>query len=304
MLFIPYKFDLSLGRIPYLTVLICLICTGIYAQQYRNEAEFERKSIGYCSRSLTTVEKMAMEKTFGDASPYTCLELMYELELADDPEALIAAYAAGSRKFAGFSEEDSRLYIQDFLLEKYQGYKIAVPDLQTKALWYTPDSWNPVTMVTSTFAHGSWDHLIGNLVFFYAFAAAVELIIGSLMFFAVVMAMAFGTNIAYSLAMVGAQNPLPTVGLSGVVMGMIAMLAYFLPTAKVRCFYWIFIRIGTIAVSALILAAVYIGIDVYTLLTQDDLGGVNLIAHVSGAALGLLLGVIFFRTQKRAIVIE
>ena len=116
--------------------------------------------------------------------------------------------------------------------------------------------------------------------------------------------MAFGTNIAYSLAMIGAQNPLPTVGLSGVVMGMIAMLAYFLPTAKVRCFYWFFIRIGTIAVSALILATVYIGIDVYTLLTQDDLGGVNLIAHVSGAALGLLLGVIFFRARKRAIVID
>ena len=57
-------------------------------------------------------------------------------------------------------------------------------------------------------------------------------------------------------------------------MGMIAMLAYFLPTAKVRCFYWIFVRIGTIAVSALILATVYIGLDIYTLLTQEELGGV------------------------------
>lgn len=304
MLFIPYKFDLGLNRIPYLTILICLVCTGIYTQQYRNELEFERKSMGYCSRTLTTVEKMAMQKTFGDASPYTCLQLMYELELADDPTAVIAAYAAGSEKFAGFNEEDSHLYIQDFLLEKYQRYKISVPELQTIALWYVPDSWNPVTMLTATFAHGSWDHLVGNLLFFYAFAAAVELIIGSLMFFAVVMTMAFGTNIAYSLAMMGAENPLPTVGLSGVVMGMIAMLAYFLPTAKVRCFYWIFVRIGTIAVSALILATVYIGLDIYKLLTQEELGGVNLVAHVSGSILGLLLGLVFFRAKKNAIVID
>ena len=304
MLFIPYKFDLSLTRIPWLTILICIVCTGIYTQQYRNEIDFERKSMMYCSRGLTNVEQMAMEKTFGDASPYTCLDLMFELELAPDPERVILGYAARAEKFAGFNAEDSQYFIENFLNERYRGYKANVPELKTKALWYVPDSWNPVTMVTSTFSHGSWDHLVGNLLFFYAFAAAVELIIGSLMFFAVIIAMAFGTNVAYSLAMMSAPNPLPTVGLSGVVMGMIAMLTYFLPTAKIRCFYWILIRFGTVAVSAFVLALVFIGIDVYTLITQDDLGGVNLIAHVSGAALGFLLGFLFFRTQKRRIVID
>jgi membrane associated rhomboid family serine protease len=304
MLFIPYKFDLSLTRIPWLTILICVVCTGIYTQQYRNEIDFERKSMTYCSRGLTNVEQMAMEKTFGDASPYTCLDPMFELELSADPETRISGYAANADKFAGFNREDSRYFIQDFLIERYRGYKAFVPELRTKELWYVPDSWNPVTMVTSTFSHGSWDHLVGNLVFFYAFAAAVELIIGSLMFFAVIMAMAFGTNVSYSLAMMSAAEPLPTVGLSGVVMGMIAMLTYFLPTAKIRCFYWILIRVGTVAVSAFVLALIFIGIDVYTLITQDDLGGVNLIAHVSGAALGFLLGFSFFRGQKREIVIN
>ena len=304
MFFIPYKFDLSLTRIPWLTILICVVCTGIYTQQYWNEIEFERKSMAYCSRGLSNFEQMAMEKTFGDGSPYTCLDLMYELELASDPEAVIADYARNAAKFAGFNADDSRIFIRDFLIDRYRGYKTSVPELKTKALWYVPDSWNPVTMVTSTFSHGSWDHLIGNLIFFYAFAAAVELIIGSLMFLAVIMAMAIGTNIAYSLAMVTAANPLPTVGLSGVVMGMIAMLTYFLPTAKIRCFYWIIIRVGTVAVSAFVLALIFIGIDVYTLVTRDDLGGVNLIAHVSGAALGFLLGFSFFREQKRRIVID
>jgi len=304
MLFIPYKFDLGLARVPWLTILICIVCTGIYTQQYRNEIDFEKKSMMYCSRGLTNVEQMAMEKTFGDASPYTCLDLMFELELASDPESVIAEYAANSEKFAGFSAGDSRLFIEDFLNDRFRGYKANVPVLKTKELWYVPDSWNPLTMVTSTFSHGSWDHLVGNLLFFYAFAAAVELIVGSLMFFAVIMAMALGTNVAYSLAMMSATNPLPTVGLSGVVMGMIAMLTYFLPTAKIRCFYWILIRFGTVAVSAFVLALIFIGIDVYTLITQEDLGGVNLIAHVSGAALGFLLGFAFFRAQKRQIVID
>jgi len=118
------------------------------------------------------------------------------------------------------------------------------------------------------------------------------------------MAMAFGTNVSYSLAMMAVEDPLPTVGLSGVVMGMIAMLAYFLPTAKIRCFYWVLIKIGTVAVSAWFLALVFIGVDFYTLLTQDDMGGVNLVAHVSGGILGFVFGVAFFRKQKRQIVID
>ena len=304
MLFIPYKFDLDLSRIPWLTIVICVICTGVYAQQYANESEFYKQSLYYCAKNLSTIEQMAMEKTFGDASPQTCLDLMLELEMSGDPEAKIHEYARQSRKFAGFSTEDSRIYIEDFLLDRYRGYKASVPSYQTKSLWYVPDSWDPVTMVTATFSHGSWDHLISNLIFFYAFAAAVELIIGSLMFGGVIMAMAFGTNIAYSLAMSGVDNALPTVGLSGVVMGMIAMLAYFLPTAKIRCFYWILIRVGTVAVSVAVLALIFIGLDIYTLMTQEELGGVNLIAHLSGAAIGFLLGLAFFRKQKKAIVID
>lgn len=258
----------------------------------------------YCSTSLSNVERMAMQKTFGDASPQTCLNLMVELALSTKPESLISGYADESEKFAGFSEADSKIFINDFLTEKYQGYKRFVPELKTKALWYVPDSWNPVTMVTSTFSHGSWDHLIGNLIFFYAFAAAVELIIGSLAFFGVIIAMAFGTNVAYSLAMMAASNPLPTVGLSGVVMGMIAMLTFFLPTAKIRCFYWFIIKIGTVAVSAWILALIFIGLDIHTLLTKDEMGGINLIAHVSGAFLGFFIGAVFFRKQRREIVID
>jgi len=304
MLFIPYKFDLNLKKVPYLTILVCLLCIGVYTQQYLNEGEFEKRSVYYCNANLSTIDRMAMEKTFGDASPDTCLRLMFELELSGEPETLIKDYADKSEKFAGFSEADSKLYIEDFLLDKYSGYKRSVPALKTKALWYIPDSWNPVTMVTSTFSHGSWDHLIGNLLFFYAFAAAVELVVGSLAFFGVIAAMAFGTNVAYSLAMLSVENPLPTVGLSGVVMGMIAMLTYFLPTAKIRCFYWFLIKIGTIAVSAWLLALVYIGIDLYTLLSQDEMGGINLVAHVSGAFLGFALGFAFFRNQKRQIVID
>ena len=303
MLFFPYKFDLSLQRVPLLTILIALLCIGVYTKQYANEAEYAEKTEYFCAKSRSNVARMALEKSLGSASQERCVALMFELGVAENPEDVIKSYAESSKSFAGLSDEDSQIYIESFLLEEYRGYRSRVPALTTKQLWYQPRSWNPVTMVTSSFSHGSWDHVIGNLLFFYAFAAAVELIVGALAFAMVVMVMVFGTNIAYSLAMLSMENPLPTVGLSGVVMGMIAMLAFFMPTAKVRCFYWILIKIGTVAVSAWFLALVYIGLDVFTLLTQEEMGGVNLVAHVSGAVIGFLLAAIFFRRHRREISI-
>ncbi len=304
MLFFPYKFDLRLEKIPFLTIFVALLCVAVYTKQHLNEVDYVQQTQWFCSKNRSHIEQMALEKALGDASAMACLELMYELELSQNPDEIIGDYAANSKSFAGLSDADSREYIKGFLADEYRSYRANVPPLTTKELWYAPESWNPVTMVTSSFSHGGWDHLIGNLVFFYAFAAAVELIIGGAAFFGVIMVMVFGTNISYSVAMMAVEDPLPTVGLSGIVMGMIAMLTFFMPTAKIRCFYWILVKVGTVAVSAWLLALVFIGIDVYTLMTQDEMGGINLIAHVSGAALGFALGVLFFRKRRRDLSLE
>ena len=34
----------------------------------------------------------------------------------------------------------------------------------TESLMYYPETWNPLRMLTSSFAHGGWMHIFGNLV--------------------------------------------------------------------------------------------------------------------------------------------
>lgn len=303
MLFLPYTFDLSLKKIPFLTIIIMLACLFIYLHQYINTQIYIEKTEEFCSIERSSSERMIMKKTLGDTSSTSCLKLMRELSLSEEPQELIEEYSLNSEKFVGLSEKDSQYYIRSYLMDEYRSYRDNVPPLATKNLWYVPESWNPVTMVTSSFSHGSWEHLIGNMLFFYIFAAAVELIIGSFAFISVVLAMAFGTSISYSLVMMQVENALPTVGISGIVMGMIAMLAYFMPTSKIRCFYWFLLKIGTFAISTWIVALFFIGVDVYTLLTQEEMGSVNLVAHVSGAVMGFLLAFLFFRKHKRNISI-
>jgi hypothetical protein len=90
---------------------------------------------------------------------------------------------------------------------------------------------------------------------------------------------------------------LPTLGLSGVVMGMLALFVYFLPHARIRMFYWFIIYVGTVGIPAWFLAAWYIGGDFYSQVSGAG-GYVNFVAHLAGAALGFLIGVAIFR-QKR-----
>ena len=48
------------------------------------------------------------------------------------------------------------------------------------------------------------------------------------------------------------------------------------------------------------LAAWYIGGDIYQLFTRDEYGGVNVLAHVTGGIAGYLYGFFFLKKARRA----
>lgn len=301
MLFLPFKADLSLFRFPFITIAVCILCLLIYNNQFQNERRVMKSGTSFCMERGPQMWRMVLDLSLGDTSPNACAEMMWKIHLSDNPQAEINAYAAKGRPFAGLTAEASVAYKREVIAERYQSFQLRVPHYETKRLWYQPDSWDPWHMITAAFAHGSWDHVIGNLFFFFAFAATVEVILGSLVFAGVILIMALGTHTFYSLAMLAVPDALPTVGLSGVVMGMMAMFAFFLPHGKIKCFLWFLIIIRFVSIPAWILASWYIGWDVLALLRSEEMGGVNIIAHVSGVAIGYLLGVAFFRPRRAEI---
>ena len=153
-------------------------------------------------------------------------------------------------------------------------------------------------MITSSFAHADWFHVIFNVVFFVAFAATVELIVGSFAFVGLLAGSAVFTALIYSVTSVVSGEDIPTLGLSAVVTTMIALFAYFLPTGRVRCFLWLFFLVRTIAIPAWILAAFYIGQDIYSLLWSTGTSNTDFTSHVAGAVFGFLAGSLVFQEAK------
>ncbi len=296
-MFLPVKADFQLPRFPILTVLICLVCLGVFLKQKSDWHEFGMAMERFCNASRSHLEQIVYDRISQAQKTDTCAEIMYAIahDPARDEAEVIAEMATSMRPLTGFNAEDSALYVTQMLEEDVRRFKTLVPDDPDEGLAYYTGSWNPVTMITSSFAHGDWGHIIFNLVFFFAFAATVEVLVGPIWYAAFVLVDSWFIGITGSLAATAAGEHYWTLGLSGVVMGMMGLFAYLLPRGKIRCYYFFIIIFGSIAIPGWMLATWYIGGDIIALLTRDDHGVVNVLAHVMGGLGGYLFGVAFLR---------
>lgn len=297
-MFFPYRARIALHRLPVLTVLVCLLCIGVFAAQSSNQRSLNQAAASFCEREDGRAFLQALRRVAGSSDPGTCAGLLLALYHVGDDKAALARLLQRAGRAPGIADGRLSSYYEQALLDTYREFRRGAPSSLTARLAYPPNSWNPMRMLSAAVAHASWAHVIGNLLFFYAFAATIEILIGPFLYLGVLVVLALGTHSVYSLAMIQDPQALPTVGLSGVVMGVIALFVYFVPRARIDCFLWLIVFFKRFALPAWLLAAWYIGWDVYAELTGTGHPGINLVAHLSGAAIGFALGVTFFR-QKR-----
>ena len=293
MLLFPYKADVDLRRFPVLTVMVCAVCIWIYARQAISWHAYENAINHYCTSEVTREERLVMRYLNVPANTHYC-DLLLQIRAAPDRNAAILQLANNSSTTPFYVDRaDSVAYIYNALDESSQRFESAVPHDLTDKLHFDPKHPTVMTMLTAAFSHGSWWHLGSNLIFFFAFSASVEVIIGYLYYLGFIVISAAGTHLAYRYSVAGIENALPTVGLSGVVMAMMAFLATILPDLRIRCFFWFLIIFRTFRVPALAIAALYIGENIFDYIHTDPGSHINYVAHISGAAIGVILGLVY-----------
>lgn len=295
-MFFPYRARITLFHTPLVTVLVCALCFAIFTAQYANQRALHHSAVQFCEGESDGTFLRALKWLGGTDEPWLCAQLMLRLYHARDEKAQLSALTENPANTNIRGALAS--HYEEALFDTYRTFRLQAPPLLTARLWYPPESWNPLRMLTASVSHGSWAHLMGNLFFFYAFAATIEILLGPILYVAVLVVLAIGTHSVYSLTMMGNASALPTVGLSGIVMGMIALFVYFIPQARISCFLWLVVFYRRFAVPAWILAAWFIGWDLYTELKGAADSRVNVIAHLSGAAIGFLLGFTVFRKKR------
>ncbi len=145
------------------------------------------------------------------------------------------------------------------------------------------------------FLHGGVAHLAGNMLFLWIFGNNVEDIFGHfrfLIFYFVCGTIAAGAQILLSL-----DSPVPMLGASGAIAGVLG--AYYLrfPNARVLTLVWFFIFIRVVYLPAKLLLLLWFLLQLLqganAIGHASAAGGVAVFAHVGGFVAGWLLARVF-----------
>ena len=149
------------------------------------------------------------------------------------------------------------------------------------------------TLIAYMFLHGSWMHLISNMLFLWVFGDNVEDAMGHLRFLAFYLACGVFAGLAHTFMLPDSTRPL--VGASGAVAGIIA--AYLVLHPRVNVWVLAF-RYIPMRLSATIVLGVWIALQ-FVMLAVPQQGQVAWWAHIGGLAAGALLVVVMRRPGVR-----
>jgi membrane associated rhomboid family serine protease len=163
-------------------------------------------------------------------------------------------------------------------------------EVGTKPTWYT--------VVTSIFMHGSWFHLIGNMWFFWIFGNNVEDSMGHARF--VLFYLLCGVIAALSQIFASPSSPIPMVGASGAISGIMGAYLVLYPRVRVHLLIFLGFWVTTIAVPAYLMLFYWVFLQLIGGLpalggVEQQGGGVAFLAHVGGFVAGAALIKLFVK---------
>lgn len=153
---------------------------------------------------------------------------------------------------------------------------------------------NILTPLISMFMHGGWMHLLMNMLYFWVFGNNIEDSMGSFRF--LVFYVLCGLAAAAAHIFIQPASPIPTVGASGAISGVMGAYLVLYPTIRVRMFFPPFFIFSVRAWIVLIwwfASQVLSGLPELSSMRPEISSGVAFWAHVGGFVAGLLLVKIF-----------
>ncbi len=152
-------------------------------------------------------------------------------------------------------------------------------------------SWH--TVLTSMFLHGGWFHIIGNMWFLWIFGNNVEDSMGSFRF--VVFYVLCGFAAATLQVALNPASPVPMVGASGAIGGVMGAYILLFPRVQVHMLVILGFLVTTIAVPAVLMLGYWLLIQLIGAFGSAGAqgGGVAFWAHVGGFVAGGALVYVF-----------
>ena len=143
-----------------------------------------------------------------------------------------------------------------------------------------------ITILTAMFLHGSWSHIIGNMVFLSAFGPEIEDAMNPLRFSTFYL---FGGLVAMVAQVLASPNStVPNLGASGAIAAVMGAFLVTYPRDRMRSLVVIFIFVTVTRIPAALLIVVWFLMQLLNAgaVANVQTGGIAYLAHIGGFIFG------------------
>jgi len=158
-----------------------------------------------------------------------------------------------------------------------------------------------LTMLTAMFLHSDPLHLAVNMLFLWIFGDNVEEVLGSMRYVLVYIVCGLAGTVVQTL--INPNSVIPTLGASGAIAGIMGSYAVWFPRHRIRVLVFRYL----IEMPALVVIGVWIVFQVWrgvgSIGHLGEIGGVAYLAHIGGAATGIVAAFLFY-DRARAIILR
>lgn len=283
MLIVPVGDKDARRTVPWVCVMLILINTLVYAWTSHRDATREPPMTVEQRRILASYESSLLLSWLSQGNSLTYADAVATPDRGPD---FMMAYG---------------WYDQAFTAYIHEHWQQQAPDQQWRTLrskleaWLRKDSairWGLVpndiqlgTLLSSQFMHGSWFHLLGNMLFLIMFGIPMERYWGAGRFLLAYLLCGVGAGLMF--VAINPGSGIPLVGASGAISGLMGLFAGTYRLRKLEFFYSLGVVFGSFRAPALLVFPVWLGWELVQALTLHT--NVAYMAHAGGLMTGLVM---------------
>jgi membrane associated rhomboid family serine protease len=157
-----------------------------------------------------------------------------------------------------------------------------------------------ITILTAMFLHGSWSHILGNMVFLWAFGPEIEDAMNPLRYLAFYLAGGLLSMLA-QVAVIP-NSTVPNLGASGAIAAVMGAFIVTYPRDEIRALLIIFIFVRVTFIPAALLIGFWFLTQLVNVgsVAAVQTGGVAYVAHVGGFIFGAATARLFEDAERLA----
>jgi len=141
-----------------------------------------------------------------------------------------------------------------------------------------------LSLLLSIFMHGSWLHLLGNMLFLWIFGNNVEDRLGPFKFILFYLLCGVGASLVHVAFNLNSLTPV--IGASGAVSGVMGAYLLLFPNARIRTLVFVFVLVTTMDIPAAVFLIIWF---VFQFFYAGGGASIAWLAHVGGFIIGMVL---------------